>query len=187
VFGSRTTAAIEGMRTNFWLSLRVSAPRFWRNGQRTLVPRSSTPPHSPEVWELCEPRDRTSDTVRIYAAMAVEGFLDFCGVLRLGQDVFDDHFERLGLVQEVRALLLVCDQLDVSRQDPLVICLDKLAMSKNALVHPKTREVVGDPQTHQRSSIKVPEAARECVENMEAFFQHFLEAVPDAALHLDRK
>jgi hypothetical protein len=60
-------------------------------------------------------------------------------------------------------------------------------MSKNALVHPKTREVVGDPQTHQRSSIKVPEAVRECVENMEAFFQHFLEAVPDAAPHLDRK
>ena len=57
--------------------------------------------------------------VRIYAAMAVEGFLNFYGVLRLGQNVFDEHFERLGLVPKVRALLLVCDQLDVSQQDPL--------------------------------------------------------------------
>jgi hypothetical protein len=140
----------------------------------------------PELWKLARVRDRTSDTVRIYAAMAVEGFLNFYGVLRLGQDVFDEHFERLGVVSKLRSLLLVCDQLDISRQDPLVMCLDKLATSRNALVHPKTKEVDADPQKHQRSSTKVPEVARECVANMEAFFDHFVHALPNAKQYLAR-
>ena len=73
-----------------------------------------TDPHAyPEISELGRRRDQTADTVRIYAAMAVEGYLNFYGVLRLGQDVFDEHFERLGLVPKLRALLLTCDQLDI--------------------------------------------------------------------------
>jgi hypothetical protein len=140
----------------------------------------------PEVWKLADQRDRTSDTVHIYAAMAVEGFLNFYGVLRLGQDIFDQHFERLGVVPKLRSLLLVCDKLDVPQQHPLIICLDKVAASRNALVHPKTKEVVGDPRTHQRKIRKLPETAQECVENMEAFFRYFVEAVPEAA-HLAQK
>jgi len=143
--------------------------------------------HYPELWKLARQRDRTSDTVRIYAAMAAEGFLNFYGVLRLGQDVFDEHFERLGVVPKLRSLLLVCDQLEVPRQDPLVVCLDKLATSRNALVHPKTKEVPGDPKLHERSSTKVPEVARECVTNMDMFFERFVEAVPNAKPYLARK
>lgn len=140
----------------------------------------------PELWKLARLRDRASDNVRIYSAMAVEGFLNFYGVLRLGQEAFDDYFERLGLVPKLRSLLMVCDQLDVSRQDPLVICLEKLAQSRNALVHPKTKEVRGDPKAHERSSTKVPEAARECVSTMEMFFGQFMQAVPSARQYIDR-
>jgi hypothetical protein len=43
----------------------------------------------PELWRRCEIRNRTSESVRIYAAMAIEGFLNFYGVVRLGQRVFD--------------------------------------------------------------------------------------------------
>lgn len=77
-----------------------------------------TAPHAyPEIAVLARRRDQTADTVRIYAAMAVEGYLNFYGVLRLGQEVFDEHFERLGLVPKLRNLLLICDQLNIPKSD----------------------------------------------------------------------
>ena len=144
------------------------------------------PAHHPHIQSLSKRRAQTSDTVRIYAAMAVEGYLNFYGVLRLGQHVFDEHFERLGLVPKVRALLLVCDQLDVDRSDELVTLLDRIAHSRNSLVHPKTREVTGSLATHRPTSVRMPEAAQEAVKTMEAFFAAFVRAVPQAAGHLNR-
>jgi hypothetical protein len=140
----------------------------------------------PELWKLARLRDRTSDAVRIYAAMALEGFLNFYGVLRLGQVVFDEHFERLGLIPKLRKLLLVCDHLEIAKNDVLCDHLDKVAQSRNALVHAKTKEVIGDPSNHHRGSTKIPEVARESVENMEAFFAAFIAAVPGSEFHVQR-
>jgi len=100
----------------------------------------------------------------------------------LGHSVFDDHFERLGLVPKLRALLLVCDAVQISRDDQLVLLLDKVAQVRNFLVHPKAREFAGP--LHQPTSIPVPEAAREAVANMEAFFAEFRVVVPAAGDHL---
>jgi hypothetical protein len=146
----------------------------------------TAPNAHPEVAALARRRDQTADTVRIYAAMAVEGYLNFYGVLRLGQDVFDEHFERLGLVPKLRILLLTCDQLHVPKSDPLVLALDRVAQSRNALVHPKTKEIVGDLSQHKRTATPMPETARNAVEDMEAFFEAFVEAVPQAENHLSR-
>jgi len=157
--------------------------RLW---PRDVGSSITNPTQYPEITTLGMKRDQSSDTTRIYAAMAVEGYLNFYGVLRLGQQVFDDHFERMGLVPKLRALLLVCDQLNVDRNDPLVLLLDKVAQSRNLLVHPKTKEVVGDPATHQRSSFPMPEVAEQAVANMELFFAAFVTAVPQASNHLAR-
>jgi hypothetical protein len=147
---------------------------------------SITDPHKyPEITALARRRDQTSDTTRIYAAMAVEGYLNFYGVLRLGQQAFDDHFERLGLVSKLRALLLVCDQLDVPTSDELVQHLDRVAHSRNSLVHPKTREVQGDLSAHKQTGSPMPETAEKAVASMEAFFESFIKAVPKAANHLN--
>jgi hypothetical protein len=135
----------------------------------------------PELWKRAEHRDRTSDAVRVYAAMAIEGFLNLYGLVRLGQKVYDDHFERLALVPKLRSLLLLCDKLDVPKNDSLVLLLDQVAQSRNALVHPKAKEIVGEPSSHVRTSTKLPEVAQESVKNMEAFFEQFSLAVPDAA------
>jgi hypothetical protein len=140
----------------------------------------------PEQWGRVRMRDRTSDTVRIYAAMAVEGFLNFYGVLRIGQDLYDDHFERLGIVPKLRKLLLVCDGLNIPKNDPLCLDLDCLAQSRNALVHPKTKEILGNPSAHQRSFTKIPEKARESVAAMENFFTGFINVVPAAKPYLER-
>ena len=145
-----------------------------------------TPALYPEVAKLAKRRDQASDATRVYAAMAVEGFLNFYGVVRLGQQAFDDHFERLGLVPKLRCLLLLCDQLNCPRNDPLVLLLDKVAQSRNALVHPKATEVVGDFSRHVPIEVPMPSTARLAVENMEAFFAAFVAAVPEAEPHLRR-
>ena len=140
-----------------------------------------------KLWELARLRDRTSDTVRIYAAMAAEGFLNFYGVLRLGQQVFDEHFERLGVIPKLRTLLLVGESIDLPRNDPLVLILDSVAQSRNALVHPKAREIIGEPTSDSRPSTRLPEVAQEMVANMESFFEQFAQAVPPMASHLARR
>jgi len=147
----------------------------------------TTPVAYPEIAALARRRDQTADTVRIYAAMAVEGYLNFYGVLRLGQDVFDEHFERLGLVPKLRALLLTCDQLSIPKSDPLVLALDRVAQSRNSLVHPKTVEVVGSPSQHNGTETPTPETARAAVRDMEAFFEAFVEAIPQAENHLSQR
>ena len=140
----------------------------------------------PELWKLAKLRDRTSDMVRIYAAMAAEGFLNFYGVLRLGQQVYDEHFERMSLIPKLRALLLVCDSVNIPKSHPAVLSLDKIAQSRNSLVHPKTKELDDGPGSKRRTSIKVPDAARESVRHMELFFTEFERIVPQAG-HLVAK
>ena len=140
----------------------------------------------PEIRALARRRDQTADTARIYAAMAVEGYLNFYGVLRLGQVVFDEHFERLGLIPKLRTLLLTCDHLDVPKSDPLVLALERVAQSRNSLVHPKTKEVVGEIAQHKRTAHPVPDTAKAAIADMEAFFDEFVKAVPNAANHLHR-
>lgn len=141
----------------------------------------------PDLWKLARLRDRTADTVRIYAAMAVEGFLNFYGVLRFGQQAFDEHFERLGLVPKLRLLLLIGENLDIPRNDPLILLLSAVADGRNTLVHPKTREMGEDHTASDRPSVPVPEVARKAVENMEAFFEQFAQIVQPMSGYLERK
>jgi hypothetical protein len=140
----------------------------------------------PELWRLARLRDRTSDSVRIFAAMAVEGYLNWYGVFRLGESVFNQHFERLGLVPKLRLLLLVCDRIQVNEADPVVRALSALAETRNALVHPKAREVISDPMKHTRTGTKIPEVAREAVANMDRFCSEFVVIVPDAKAYIPK-
>jgi hypothetical protein len=137
-----------------------------------------------EYIKLLHLRDRTSDSVRLYAAMSVEGFLNFYGVLRLGQKVFDEHFERLGLIPKLKSLLLLCDALKVDEKDSLVVLLIKIAESRNNLVHPKTKEIDHTHKTDPKNVIEIPKKAQQAVENMEAFFEKFALAVPEAGRYI---
>jgi len=129
---------------------------------------------------LTDERNHLSDSVRIYAAMAAEGFLNLYGVLRLGQEVFDSEFERLGLIPKATLLLLVCDGLKLSKKDPMLLALDQVAQSRNALVHPKSREFANYSELKPKAHSRTPQTARDAVKNMDKFFTEFLLAVPDA-------
>lgn len=145
------------------------------------------PSQHPTLWAIALRRNQTADSVRIFAAMAVEGFINFYGVLRLGEEVYNEQFERMGLVPKLRALLLISDQLDVPESDPMVDVLKRIAADRNGLVHPKTRTVTGPADQFTRTLSRVPDAAIEAVDRMEKFFAAFKEAVPLAESHLNRR
>jgi hypothetical protein len=135
----------------------------------------------PELWSLTRKRDLLSDSVKIFTAMAVEGFLNYYGVVRLGETEYRTHFERLSSVQKIRALLLVCDSLSITQVDPLVKVLERIAERRNSLVHPKAKELPDALAAEERGGTAIPEAAREAVADMEEFFREFVAAVPKAS------
>ncbi len=134
----------------------------------------------PDLSAAVDERDRLSDSIRVYASMAIEGFLNWYGALRLTEAVFNENFERLALVPKAKTLLWVCDSLTVPGDDPLIAALKRVAESRNALVHPKAREVSDITAVIPRPHSRVPETARSAVADMEAFFAEFAAAVPDA-------
>jgi hypothetical protein len=138
------------------------------------------PTKHPELEKLAFKRDFLSDSVLIFSAMAVEGFLNFYGVVRLGEVEYKRNFERLSLDRKLRALLLFCDSIALDDTDPLIEVLTNLAKMRNSLVHPKTREVTGYLPAESRDGMRVPDAACQAVTNMDTFFKQFLIAVPEA-------
>lgn len=134
----------------------------------------------PELWEAVRERDLLSDSTKIFAALAIEGFLNFYGVVRLGEAQYQTALGRLGLAEKCKQLLSVCDRVDQSNDSPLLSVVQRTADRRNALVHPKTREYAEWVPYHQRPGSRVPESAREAVEDMETFFREFVVLVPNA-------
>jgi hypothetical protein len=138
-----------------------------------------------ELWHLAETREFYSDSAIIFAALAVEGFINFYGVLRLGEKVFRTEFERLGLIPKLRLLFLVCNSIELDSDDRLLLIARRVSQRRNDLVHPKSREAF-DPLT--ATSLKwgrlLPEGAVEAVSDMDEFFAEFRAIVPDASFYL---
>lgn len=139
---------------------------------------------SPDLWRLGRRRDMLSDSVKVYSAMSVEAFLNFYGVVRLGQSYFDAHIERLGPVAKLKRLFLLCENINLADADTLVVLLDRIAKRRNRLVHPRTVEI--DTQGSSVSGVgdKIPEVARDAVNDMIAFFEEFARRDPDISHHM---
>jgi hypothetical protein len=134
----------------------------------------------PEINKLVKKRDLISDSIRIFSAMAVEGFINFYGALRLGDEVFTENFERLPQNKKVKALLLFCDSIKIDNLSPLILASNQLSNSRNSLVHPKTKEFDSLPSYPDRSSSPMPETAQKAVDSMSSFFREFVHLVPEA-------
>jgi hypothetical protein len=139
---------------------------------------------SPKLRELLQKRDLLSDSVPIFSAMCVESFINFYGVLRLGEIEFHKNFERMGLSNKLEVLLLVCDSISLSKKDPLVVLLTRMSERRNTLAHPKTREVKSLEWADRGPEVKIPDAAQEAVADLETFFHEFILAIPGIAHHV---
>ena len=135
----------------------------------------------PELHRLCRRRDRTSDSIMLFAAMAVEAFVNFYGVFRLGEEQFKRHVERLPLERKTQLLLLICDGLEVDNGDRLIIAIKAVAERRNTLAHPKARKVPRDQPAKDRTGWPIPETAQEQIQAMREFFSEFGRLVPGVA------
>lgn len=137
-----------------------------------------------ELWSLARKRDLLSDAVKVFAAMSVEAFLNFYGVLRIGQARFDSELERAGPVLKLKKLFKTCENVQLQDNDLLVQLVDKVARRRNRLVHPRVLEVGEEPAQVNRNGDKIPEVAREAVADMVAFFVEFGNRDPHVSHHL---
>jgi hypothetical protein len=152
----------------------------WPDTTRLAIAVDQLPP---EIHGLCLRRDTFADAVVMLAAMSAEAFLNFYGVVRLGSEQFGEHFEMLQTERKLRVLLLICDAVVVTRKDPIVVAIRSLMDRRNALAHPKAREVEPDLPAESRAGPPLPEGAAEVLEECTRFFRLFLGLVP-AASHL---
>jgi hypothetical protein len=132
----------------------------------------------PELAELIEERDAASDVTVLFAAMAVEAFLNFYGSVRLGEAEYRNFFERLGLVPKLQQLLLICDSWSITNADPLVKALQTVAEGRNELAHPKAWK--DSPSSKSKHLKPIPGTARAAVKAMTSFFEEFKLLVPES-------
>jgi hypothetical protein len=130
------------------------------------------------LHELCRRRDHLSDSVALFAAIAVEAFINYYGLVRLGEDQFNRHFERLPIRRKLELLLLVCDGVELEVQDPINRALRNVVERRNRLAHPKAKQVSPDQPPEERVKEAIPEGARASVDAMKAFSQEFVGLVP---------
>jgi hypothetical protein len=147
----------------------------WPPGAPPALPISEMPP---ALHRLCRKRDRLSDSVMLFAAMAVEAFINFYGVYRLGEQQFNRHVERLPLERKVQLLLLVCDRIEVDKDDRLLMALKAVAERRNQLAHPKAKQVPRDQPAADRTGNPIPDTAQKQIQAMREFFTEFGRLVP---------
>ncbi len=135
---------------------------------------------TPELSVLVRQRDRLSDSVKIFSAMAVEAFVNFYGVFRLGEAEFARRVDHLKLPKKLRLLLHVSDQIELAADDPLSSALISLVRHRNDLVHPKAKEHSAHVPAEDRDGDDIPGVAAECLQHLTMFFTVFGEHVPGA-------
>ncbi len=137
--------------------------------------------YSEALWQRVRRRDMLSDSTRIFSAMAVEAFINLYGVIRLGEDNYQQHFERLGLIPKLWQIVLICEHVSLAKDDEIVKTLERIAQRRNSLVHPKAREAESAAHASEiAQSVEIPGYARESVADMQRFFEQFFELVPES-------
>jgi hypothetical protein len=134
-----------------------------------------------ELQLLILRRDFLSDSVKVYSAMAVEGFINFYGALRLGDQTYLARLEFSPLPVKLLKLLGHCDKVHLKPADSLLVLVQAIARRRNDLVHPKAKEAAGYLPAEKRLRDRIPEVARDSVRDMVLFFTTFVSMIPDAA------
>jgi len=151
--------------------LAAEVSRKWPADGPAFLPMTELPA---DLHRLCRRRDHLSDSIRLFAAIAIEAFINYYGVARLGARQFNRHVERLPLHRKVELLLLVCDQVELDDRDELLAALSAVVEGRNELAHPKAAEIPDDSELQSGD----PQAAEKAVWAMRRFFARFVALVP---------
>lgn len=160
-------------RAHMCLELLEGKTAAWRSqyGKAFEVKRSPVPR---EAVDALNEIHLLADSTVVFAAMAVEAFLNVYGVVRLGEAFYSRNYERLGIGPKLAALIGTCCSTLITPEDEISQVVSRLFESRNALVHPKTREVKPRGRRRSRPRIQRPtDRARSAVKDMERFIELF--------------
>ena len=115
-------------------------------------------------------------STQIFACMAVEAFLNFYGVKRLGEEYYKRSIERLGISQKLETLIAICTQKLIDDKDEISTTVRRMFDRRNRLAHPKSREVFSkNGKLVLPEFINHMEQAEQAVSEMIVFFNKFQE------------
>ncbi|MDP9179820.1 MAG: hypothetical protein M3O61_19285 [Gemmatimonadota bacterium] len=135
----------------------------------------------PDLHRLCRRRDATADSVVVFAAMTVEATINYYGARELGADTFEQDYERLPLVRKLRALIKACEGLELEPHHPLIEVTQKLGARRNALVHPKVRQVFESYAPSEHAGTPAVKKANEVIKECDDFLERFFEIAKSAS------
>jgi hypothetical protein len=128
-------------------------------------------PHYEEIALLKD----TALAVQLFYYLAVEGFLNHYGVVRLGEDYYKANLERLGPEKKVAVILLATEGVVIPPDHRLVRLVALMFGRRNQLVHPKPKEIgpVGRGVSSRGGLEYLYRDAQEASDQVEEFYQLF--------------
>jgi hypothetical protein len=119
-----------------------------------------------------------SEAAIVFAALAVEAFLNLYGVIRLGEGFYVRHFERLSISAKVAAIVASCTGQILEDTDEILIAANRLRSIRNDLAHPKVTEI----REGRSSKIITPpyQQAKAAIADAEIIFARFVVLDSDA-------
>jgi hypothetical protein len=125
---------------------------------------------SPELIELETVIKLLCNNILIYSCMAIEGFINYYGVKRLGDKYYKRNIERIGISEKLQIVLLACTGHLCKKDEAIVKLIRNLFDMRNSLVHPKTREITTD---YAEVVVSIVDSQEEIVKDLELFFKLF--------------
>jgi hypothetical protein len=156
---------------------RVSECRVLRNN---VARRSVNDPNLLRLQRLFEEAYLLANAAVVFAAMAVESFTNFYGVVRLGEEFYSRNYERMGVVPKLAAVLATCTGKLLTDDSEITRVVRRLSERRNALVHPKTREADLD-DIDPSKDLRIFDDARDAIADVRQFFELFVSYDPTAA------
>lgn len=111
----------------------------------------------------------SATSCHLYACMAIEGFINHYGTKRLGESAYKSLLERTGITEKISLIYLICFETILLTADEPIKSIRKLFDERNALVHPKTKELT--PENLKNFSYKHPKdlPTEQTIETLERF------------------
>lgn len=87
---------------------------------------------------------RAATSAHLYVCMAIEGFINYYGVKRLGESFYKRVLERMGITEKLMLIYLLCFDHKLEAEGAIMKPIRRIFDQRNALVHPKTKEFSPD-------------------------------------------
>lgn len=121
----------------------------------------------------------------LFSCMAIEAFLNYYGVRRLGEPFFKRNVERIGITEKLAVVVAACCKKRMDENDTLPRAVRRLFDKRNSLVHPKTKDIEHHPIEEFISEYPSDYPVGTYIETLEKFLAFMKEidpSIPDAEL-----